>query len=117
MGEEEIKFRLFWVFGACQNGGRHMLRLFKLRFWIRKFPCVPVFQESVFAFLNNFRDVSATVLVQAIESLVVLDLSQDLEQGWRLRRAGLGVYWIVNVLVEGAIEARPECERLNRNGP
>lgn len=87
-------------------GGRELC--FRVR---RHLPCVPVVEEDVFACLQDARVlVGAFVGADGVEARVVGDVLQDGERRGGRVAAWARVRWVVEILVQGVVEACSEAE-------
>lgn len=76
MHEKEVKLPVHRRWYLHQYGYSGSLRSFKLFVWLHDLPRIPVFQKSLFAFFKHLGYVAATVFVEAIEALVLPNLSE-----------------------------------------
>lgn len=105
--EEEVKGSIFGRLGTYDEADGGFLRVAKCGSQVfggdgaGEAPSVPVFEESVFALGKNFGDVTAAMVVQAVETFVFADFVEQSHEVVVVAGdgAGSGIFWVVDVFV------------------
>lgn len=109
MHEEEVKLGVLRCRGARHERDANLLRSLKLVSGFRNLPRIPVFQEGLFALFQHFGNVTASMVVQPVETLVLADFVQEIEKiCWafgRAMRTWFGILRLVDIVMEGTVEA------------